>query len=419
VLPRTDCLSIPFGRGVFSKVIIDSLHLVVLGGCLLAAVPVAVFVLETIAAIALPKGTFPPLASSEPRGRLGVLIPAHNEEEMLRDTIANIQPRLRHADRMVVVADNCSDDTAAVATSLGAEVVVRTDPLNIGKGFALDCGVRHFAKDSPAIVIVVDADCKLEEFAIDRLAATCNLTNRPVQARYTMLGAPNTTPGARVREFAWRVKTWIRPLGLYCAGGPCQLMGTGMAFPWEIIAEARLATGALVEDLMLGLELASDGHPPIFCPTATVTSEFPHTGEGSRSQQLRWERGHLSVIAAAIPGLFVKALRRRDVSLFALTLDAAVPPLSFLWIIILLLLGLSFVFWRMGASSVALWVAAGDFAGFTGAAAACWIKWGRDLLPLTSVLLLAARPLTKLPFYFQILFKKNRQIWIRTDRRKS
>jgi cellulose synthase/poly-beta-1,6-N-acetylglucosamine synthase-like glycosyltransferase len=348
-----------------------------------------------------------------------VLIPAHNEEEMLRDTVASIQPQLRRGDRLVVVADNCSDDTASVARGLGAEVVVRTDPINIGKGFALDCGVRHFAKDPPGIVIVVDADCQLGEFAIDRLAATCNLTNRPVQARYTMLGGPNPTPGARVREFAWRVKTWIRPLGLYCAGGPCQLMGTGMAFPWEIIAEARLATAALVEDLKLGLELASDGHPPIFCPTAAVTSEFPHTGEGSRSQQLRWERGHLSVIAAAVPGLFIKALRRRDVSLFALTLDAAVPPLSFLWIIILLLLGLGFVFWRMGGGSAALLVAAADFAGFTGAAAACWLKWGRDLLPLESVLILAARPLAKVPFYLQILFKRNRQIWIRTDRRKS
>jgi cellulose synthase/poly-beta-1,6-N-acetylglucosamine synthase-like glycosyltransferase len=188
----------------------------------------------------------------------------------------------------MVVADNCTDGTAAVAKSLGADVIVRSDAMNIGKGFALDWGIRHFAKDPP---LVVDADCKLGDRTIDRLAAVCKATNRPVQALYTMLSAEFATPGTRAREFAWRVKNWIRPLGLSSLGLPCQLMGTGMAFPWKMIATAKLATSALVEDLTLGLQLAATGAPPLFCPAATVTSEFPGTREGSRSQQLRWETG--------------------------------------------------------------------------------------------------------------------------------
>ena len=121
--------------------------------------------------------------------------------------------------------------------------------MNRGKGFALDRGIRHFSTDPPKIVIVVDADCKLEEFAIDHLAAICSARNKPAQALYSMNGPPDSAPSTRVREFAWLVKNWIRPLGLSAAGLPCQLMGTGMAFPWEIIAPANLATGALVEDL--------------------------------------------------------------------------------------------------------------------------------------------------------------------------
>jgi cellulose synthase/poly-beta-1,6-N-acetylglucosamine synthase-like glycosyltransferase len=400
-------------------VIVRELYLLDLAGCLAVAAPVATILFEAIAAIALPARGSAFFAASKPRDRIGVLIPAHNEETIIRGTIANIQPQLGYGDCLVVVADNCSDGTAAVAKDLGADVIVRDDPFNRGKGFALDCGIRHFASDPPKIVVMVDADCKLGEFAIDHLALACNITNRPVQARYSMSGGPNPTPAIRAREFAWRVKNWIRPLGLSCMGLPCQLMGTGMAFPWDVIAPAKLATGALVEDLKLGLELAADGHPPVFCPAATVTSEFPNTGEGSRSQQLRWEQGHLGVIASVIPGLFMKALRRRDVSLLVLILDAAVPPLSLLWIIILMFLGLGFVFWQLGLGSAALLAAIGNIVGFIFAAAVCWLKGGRDLLPLRSVLLLAARQFMKLPFYCRILFRTNRQGWIRTDRRRS
>src|SRR4051794_30113861 len=56
-----------------------------------------------------------------------VLIPAHNEEEGLAATLENVRGQLRPSDRLVVIADNCNDNTAAVARAGGAEVVVRQD----------------------------------------------------------------------------------------------------------------------------------------------------------------------------------------------------------------------------------------------------------------------------------------------------
>ena len=49
-----------------------------------------------------------------------------------------------------------------------------------------------------------------------------------------LMTAPEDSPiNYRVAEFAWRVNNWVRPLGLAALGLPCQLMGTGMAFPWD------------------------------------------------------------------------------------------------------------------------------------------------------------------------------------------
>jgi glycosyltransferase involved in cell wall biosynthesis len=143
---------------------------------------------------------------------------------------------------LLVVADNCSDDTAAVAKDGGSEVIERNDPDRIGKGFALDYGLRHLSAEPPEIVIVIDADCRIDAHSIDLLAQECARTCRPVQSLYLMTRSESAPVNQSVAEFAWRLKNWVRPLGLLSLNMPCQLMGTGMAFPWAVIWSADLAS---------------------------------------------------------------------------------------------------------------------------------------------------------------------------------
>src|SRR5206468_2174628 len=99
-----------------------------------------------------------------------------------------------------------------------AEVIERVDPANHGKGYALDYGLQHFRLDPPEIVVILDADCRLAENAIDQLITACALTHRPVQASYLMTAPKDSRIDHRVAEFAWRVKNWLRPLGLGALG---------------------------------------------------------------------------------------------------------------------------------------------------------------------------------------------------------
>ena len=66
-------------------------------------------------------------------------------------------------------------------------------------------------------------------------------------------------------------------------------MGSGMAFPREVIGKVNLATGHLAADLDLGLQSAVAGYAPLFCPAAVVRSEFPSTGLAAVAQRQRWE----------------------------------------------------------------------------------------------------------------------------------
>src|SRR5579863_2608517 len=349
-------------------------------------------------------------------GRIGILVPAHNESASIKPTLADINRQLRPGDRLVVVADNCTDETAAVAAAEGAEVVERYDTDRIGKGYALDFGLQHLGKAPPDVVIMIDADCRISDNEIDQLATMCVSTGRPVQALYLMT-APNGAPiGRKVAEFAWRLKNWLRPLGLATLGLPCQLVGTGMAFPWPVIRSVQIASGAIVEDLKLGLDLAAAGHPPLFCPSARVTSEFAISEKATETQRSRWEHGHILTIATMAPPLFKQALLRRNWQLLALALDVAVPPLSLLAMLLGFTLLTTAVVAAFGIGFAAFAISAISFVGFVAAVLLAWTKYGRDLLPPRAVLSVPGYVLGKFGLYRRVVFGKVTSQWIRTDR---
>lgn len=380
---------------------------------ILLAIPVATFIVEIVAALALPSRSLTPRL--EPYGRVAVLVPAHDESAAMLPTLADIRSQLRAGDRMVVVADNCTDDTARVAAEAGAEVVERHDPARRGKGYALQFGLAHLSRDPPEIVVCFDADCRLACGTIDRLASTCEMTQRPAQALYLMKNPAHSSINHQVAEFAWRVKNWLRPLGLSRLGLPCQLVGTGMAFPFAVIRSIDLATGSIVEDLKLGLDLARAGAAPAFCPSALVTSEFASSTAGARAQRQRWEHGHIAMISA-VPRLIAAAAARGNPGLLALALDLAVPPLSLMAVLLVGALLLAVAAAVCGFTSFALPVVLSCSLGFGPAVFLAWLAHGRDILPPGAVVSIAPYVFRKLSMYGSILTGRATARWVRTDR---
>jgi cellulose synthase/poly-beta-1,6-N-acetylglucosamine synthase-like glycosyltransferase len=390
--------------------------LVIVAGLL--ATLVMVFFLEIFAATILARWLRPLPSCHNVRMAVAVLVPAHNESSEIIPTLTNIQSQLLSTDRLLVVADNCSDDTAAVARAAGAEVIERNDPTKRGKGYALDFGVTHLRSNPREIVIVIDADCKLAEGAFEDLISSCAMTGRPAQALYLMTAPPVSQINHQVAEFSWRVKNWLRPLGLKTFNFPCQLMGTGMAFPWEVIRSADLANAKIVEDLKLGLDLTLAGHPPVFCPSACVTSEFPSSVKGSGTQRKRWEQGHLDLILNNAPRLFAIAIARRDWNLLAITLDLAVPPLSLLGMLVLVIFGVSLLYVVAGYSPVALSISTVSVLAFTIATLLAWFKCGRDIVPPSALFQIPSYIFRKIKIYRQFVLGQTDSHWTRTDRTK-
>lgn len=391
------------------------LELLLAGVALLLLMPVTVFFFEVLlGSTARAKMT----ESEGERLRLAVVMPAHNEASIICGTLRSILPQLKESDRLIVVADNCSDETATIAAAEGAEVVVREDPNRRGKGYALDYGVRHLEGDAPSIVVVIDADCQVAAGSIDRLARACARSARPVQALYLMFAGKDAGLKMRIAEFSWVVKNWARPAGLLRAGLPCQLMGTGMAFPWSCISSARLATGHIVEDLKLGIDLARAGAPPLFCPEALVTSNFPPSAEGIRGQRARWEHGHLSVILSDAPRLLLESALSWNANLFALALDLSVPPLSLLTLLVSATWVLSVLLYVLDGARLPIAIASAQILILTFSVLLAWIRYGRRIVSLGTLALAILYALWKIPLY--IRFTVARQLhWVRSKRDKD
>ena len=269
---------------------------------------------------------------------------------------------------------------------------------------------------APQVVIVVDADCRIGAGALDKLARTAFRTGRPVQACDLMVPPASSDADYRIPAFAWRVKNLMRPLGLRALGLPCQLMGTGMAFPWPVIRQAELASGHIVEDLKLGLELARAGYAPLFCPSVTITSEFPSTMASADSQRQRWEGGHLSMAAKVAVPLVFKAIAHCNRELLALALDMAVPPITFLALSAggaFIVAGLAYI---GGLSPVPLIISGATVGALFLTILLCWLNFGRDLLPIGALAALGPFLVKKIRLYLGILTGKRTIQWTRTDR---
>jgi cellulose synthase/poly-beta-1,6-N-acetylglucosamine synthase-like glycosyltransferase len=381
---------------------------------LLLAVPTLVFVIEVLV------GCFRPVRHTERIAYrndqpVAVIVPAHNEGAGIKPTLDDIKRQLRLRDRLVVVADNCTDDTADVAAASGAEVSIRNDRTKIGKGYALDWGINYLAANPPAIILVIDADCRLGPGAVEKLVAACAESQRPVQSLYLMTAPAGPTINHQVAEFAWRIKNWVRPLGLYAMALPCQLMGTGMAFPWHVIRSANLSNGFIVEDLKLGLELATAGHPPMFCPSAVVTSTFPTSAQGARMQRHRWEQGHIGLILTQSPALFFSAVRGCNKDLLALALDLSVPPITLLATLLTATVLVAIIA-AFANSSYPFAISLVSFLLMVAAIILAWFKYARDILPSKSFVLIGGYFLGKLKLCRAVTFGARISRWIRTDR---
>ena len=330
--------------------------------------------------------------------RYRVLIPAHDEAEGLVERLRALTPLLPSPETALVVADNCTDETAAVAAATGVEVIVRDEPSARGKGYALRFGLEHLAADPPEVVVFLDADSSYLEGGPGELAALALERGLPVQGAFQMEVGQDGALRERVSSLAVRLKNDLRVRGLSALGGAVSLLGSNFALPWSACLAVPAPAGELAEDAVWGWRLADEALPASYAGEVVCAGELASGSAATKVQRARWERGTLLGAWRELPGVALRALLAGRLRVLWLALDGLIPPLSLL------------------ALACLLTAASGVFAGaplslslapsvlLMAALMTAWIRVGRGLvapyevlaLPLHATLRLLQLPATLL-----------------------
>lgn len=251
-----------------------------------------------------------PLPEPGRRVRVTVVVPAHNEEATLPTTLAALAEQTRLPDRVIVVADNCTDRTAAIAREMGHEAF-ETVRNTHKKGGALNQVLSRLLPVSGPddVVLVMDADTSLGPRFLE--VAARHLEEDPELAAVggVFYGEPgHGVLGQFQRNEYTRYSLQIRQR----RGRVFVLTGTATMFRAEALLDVAAARGvfipgepgqvydtaALTEDNELTLALKSLGATMMSPAECYVVTEIMPTWGNLWRQRQRWQRGALENLGA-------------------------------------------------------------------------------------------------------------------------
>jgi 1,2-diacylglycerol 3-beta-glucosyltransferase len=382
------------------------------------AIPASVACVYLLVQTLLSARPAPPPASSR-QLRFDLIVPAHNEAQIIASTISNLLqldwPRDRY--RILVVADNCTDATAAVASAAGATVLERHDPSRRGKGYALLFAFQRSREEHWAdAAAVVDADAEVSSNLLEAFASRIEQGAQAVQAHYGVLN-PWGAWRTRLLTIAMAAYHIVRSRARERQHVSCGIRGNGWCVTQALLQRVEYNAFSLAEDIEFGIDLGLAGYRVHYAGEAHASQEMVSDGRAARKQRQRWEHGRFQLIRSHTLPLLRAALRGRSTVCLDLALDLIVLPFTYVALNVGALLLISVL--------AACWHAA--FLGWVWLSLACTLSlgiyifrgWQLSETGARGLLDLAGAPAFVAWKVILMLSRRRSAEWIRTDRRPS
>jgi cellulose synthase/poly-beta-1,6-N-acetylglucosamine synthase-like glycosyltransferase len=299
------------------------------------------------------------LLDTEVKNTFAIVIPAHNEEQNIPTTLRSCAgldyPKGKY--KVFVVADNCSDRTAEIAKNHGATCLERCDEEKKGKGFALEWGFKQILPEGHDALVVLDADCQLDNHALRIFDHYLMKGEKVLQANDAA-----SNPDSNAMSYAVAVGNVIENRLFYSPksrlGLAVLLRGTGMVFRRDVLEQHLWQAHSIVEDVEYTLRLIRSGIIVSFINEVKVVSEFPGKKDQLQAQRMRWARNLGFSRTQALKLIWEGIVRGRGLLIDAgWTLLVLSRPLVLLELFIAVILGLFSVLFLPGPLSRGLFAA--------------------------------------------------------------
>ena len=260
--------------------------------------------------------------ATEPLNRFAIVVPAHDEELL----VGNLCQSLLQVDYpkekfdIYIVADNCSDGTAAKCRQYPVQVLERCDPQNGGKGQALAWGLKQLALDQFDAVFMVDADNYVDLNILKELNKFINSGEQAIQC-YNAVGNRDDSWFTQLLYVSRTISNQLYHEAKHRLGLSSYLMGNGLCFKAELLRDRGWTAFSAGEDWEYYAQLVEDNIKISFAAKAKVFHQESKSLNQATSQRLRWSGGRFGIARTLGLKLFFRGIRERNWQI----LDASLP----------------------------------------------------------------------------------------------
>ncbi len=354
--------------------------------------------------------------------RYAIVVCARNEEAVIGDLIESIEKQdyPKELIDIVLVADNCTDSTAAIGRERGIKVYERFNDTEIGKGYALDFGLHRLAEDFGEdfydAFIVFDADNILTKNFVTEI-------NKTFSDGYEVITSYRNAKNYGDSWFSAGSGLWFIRESKYLNGsrmriGACpQVSGTGFLFSNSVKKEnGGWPFHTMTEDYEFTCDSVIKGKKFGYCESAEFYDEQVSSFKQAWNQRLRWCKGGLQSFVKYGKGLLKCLFSRKFVAAYDMIMSIApgyfIPlAICFANIIGGIILAISGVPLWLIFLPFAVTAAAGYFFALLQSIAATVSEWEHIKAPsCKKILYMFTFPLYMMsfvPIAFVALFKKN------------
>lgn len=288
--------------------------------------------------------------------KFAFIIAARNEQAVIGNLINSIKQQNYPAELIdvIVVADNCTDDTAQIAREHGAICYERFNNMLVGKGYALDYCFNKIVEqfgDYTAYdgYFIFDADNVIDKNYVKEM-------NKVFDRGYNVITSYRNSKNYDTNWITSGYSLWFIREAKYLNNPrmmlktSCAVSGTGFLVNSSIIKKNNgWKFNLLTEDIQFSVVNILEGEKIGYCESAMFYDEQPTTFKQSWNQRMRWSKGFYQVMFRYGRELIAMMFKKREMFVSCYDMFMTLAPATLLSIGCILL---NLIFLAYGATDV-------------------------------------------------------------------
>lgn len=262
-----------------------------------------------------------------------ILIPARNEEEVIKDAIQSFKRQMYPKDNyeIVVVINNTTDNTLGVCNAEGVRSILCERKIK-NKGDALKEAFDRLKKEKTDAYIIMDADNVVNDEFLVEMNKSLNEGTLVAKSSMDIKAKENTWVSSSYAIYFF-IQSILYSIPRNNIGASCAINGTGIMIKKEVIDKFGFNVRTITEDLEFMTLCALNNIKIKFVEGAICYAEHPSDFKVSMIQRRRWTKGIYEGFIIYFNSIIKNMIKRPNIELLDSLLIYSTPLILILSLI--------------------------------------------------------------------------------------